>query len=649
MRKKSKKINLLKNIKNIFGSTQFSDILIGSLLAVVVGIMPLVVRAAVRPLPEELSLMLHDKSPAYIDFLAYVRSWFLGLPAVIIAFYFISEIVTKGKVRATIHFKSLIKNPVIIASAVFIFFMLLSAILSDYTYTSFYGTWERHEGVFTWLAYFTVFIAAMYYVRKPEYAKPILWGLIFSSLIMGIIGIGQFAGYDFFTTDFANRLIAGRFYELTTETGIINEFDIAHGTLYNPNTFGKYTAMAAPILLISGFSYSGKKFVNALLLLAGTLMLIGVFASSSLGGMIGIIAAAAAAAVLLLISVPAVIKFSGWRTGLVIVPVLSVIVLSFLFIPFLNERAEVLYNRLQAFIDRENIRTEDYRVEGNTLHIIRNDKTLATITTEVEINLFSEAERSLRRSPADWVTVRDAAGEIVPLAHHQATPGLDEIFSYDYIFNIPEHGRIVLTRREGFFLYRDIVLMNLEGQLHTLCLLTHTPVDLSQPVAAVGFYKREAWGTHRGYIFSRTIAMMPQYWLVGSGPDTFINVFPHHDRFGLITSGMTTIADKSHNVYLQTWITKGGIAALALIFLFGHYLFTTFVSLLRAKKETAKAYGLRLGLLAGMTAFMVASLATDSTIGSTGVFFVLLGTGYGLNHYASTGGEDTAEAPAGGK
>jgi O-antigen ligase len=127
--------------------------------------------------------------------------------------------------------------------------------------------------------------------------------------------------------------------------------------------------------------------------------------------------------------------------------------------------------------------------------------------------------------------------------------------------------------------------------------------------------------------------MMPQHWLLGNGPDTFVNIFPHHDRLQVVSAGIpvSIIVDKPHNLYLNTWITKGGIAALALIFLFAHYLITTFILLLRAKKETAIAYGLRLGLLAGMTAFMVASLATDSTIGSTGVFFVLLGMGYGLN------------------
>jgi len=127
--------------------------------------------------------------------------------------------------------------------------------------------------------------------------------------------------------------------------------------------------------------------------------------------------------------------------------------------------------------------------------------------------------------------------------------------------------------------------------------------------------------------------MMPRRILIGTGPDTYINVFPQHEMVAKqrFFRNPYQVVDKAHNLFLQTWITTGGISAILLFGLFGHYLFTTFWSLLKSREEELFSYGLRLGLLTGISAFVMSSNATDSTIGSTGVFFVLLGVGYGMN------------------
>ena len=57
---------------------------------------------------------------------------------------------------------------------------------------------------------------------------------------------------------------------------------------------------------------------------------------------------------------------------------------------------------------------------------------------------------------------------------------------------------------------------------------------------------------------------------------------------------------------------------------------------MKTKDEPMFSYKMRLGLLAGVSAFCISSMSTDSTIGSTGVFFVLLGLGYGMNAILKT-------------
>jgi O-antigen ligase len=139
---------------------------------------------------------------------------------------------------------------------------------------------------------------------------------------------------------------------------------------------------------------------------------------------------------------------------------------------------------------------------------------------------------------------------------------------------------------------------------------------------------------------------MLNYPVIGSGPDTFINIFPHHDlinKLRFYEYAYETV-DKAHNLYIQTWITTGGVSALALVFLFGNYIVRAFVSLVKSKGESRFSYGLRLGLLAGISAFCVSSLATDSTIGSAGVFYVLLGLGYATNSAAFNIAKSSAES-----
>ena len=159
------------------------------------------------------------------------------------------------------------------------------------------------------------------------------------------------------------------------------------------------------------------------------------------------------------------------------------------------------------------------------------------------------------------------------------------------------------------------------------------PIDVSEPVATFGFEGRETWVSHRGYIWSRSFPVLFKNIILGSGSDTFINEFPQGDVVGklLFMNEPYVTVDKAHNLYIQTGIVTGGISMLALIALFGYYIFISFVSLIKPKDGQINNYGLRLGLFASVFAFSVSSMATDSTIGSTGVFYIILGMGYALN------------------
>ncbi|MCL1842739.1 MAG: O-antigen ligase family protein [Defluviitaleaceae bacterium] len=596
--------------------------IIGAMLMIVVGVMPLVVRFSLRPFPPELVGYLQDERfplGYYADIFAYWKGWFVLMPALVIAFFCISDWVTNGKLP---DFKGFKKPPVII-SCVYLAFVIISAVVSRYSFTSWFGTVSRSEGAFMWVAYFILFFATMHFVQGTGQARFILYALIFSSIIMGAIGVSQFMGRDFFNTRFASWLVTVG----TPLDGIAPVFDIANSTLFNPNTFGKYTAMVSPVLLLAALTFnqkgedgekSHKKYVNILLLVAGVLMLLGVFGSSSLGGLVGIVAAVGVLIVTYLCRPGIPLK----RLALAAVPIIIALVAAVLFIPPLNSRVTFLFNRLEREMRAETSGTNRYVFYENTLTVMSGETPLASI----EVHGLDQD---------NWLTVRDGNGNMVPGEHgivQSATP------QPSYTFNVPGYRKITLEKFQDAFLYfhrtpMPFVLTLIDNRIYGISSAENL-INLHDDTPAWGFEGRETWGSNRGYIWSRSLPLMPSRTLIGSGPDTFINVFPTHDMAAnqqFFLNPYHTV-DKAHNLIIQTWITTGGISAVALLALFAHYLFTTFRSLIKSKGEPLACYGLRLGLLCGVSAYVMSSMATDTTIGSTGVFFVLLGVGYGLNN-----------------
>ena len=596
----------------------FNDIFYGILFAIVVGIMPLVVHIAVRPHSADVAFL--GLGGTYHDPFNFMKAVFLTPVAGFMAFYAIAAPLTSGK---SIDVKAwALKLPVLL-SLVFLIFSLISAIFSSFPSTAWFGTSHREEGMMMWLVYFVVFWVAMMYVKSETQAKPILWALTFSSIVMGAIGLGQLFGYNFFGTDIGRWLVAG-----AEAHRVVLNFEIANGTLFNPNTFGKYTAMVMPVLLLAAIGYEGcgQKIIKAAMFIGGGLMLIGVFASSSLGGLIGVITATGVVIVTYLCSLIA--KKGGKKLlwpGIALVVFGGAVALMLMFVPQLNHRFTTLTNRLQEAAAAETTDAQRFTFEGNRVIAHRGDETIFTLTVHNMNN-------------SDWFTVHDANGAELTVTNF--TRGIGETLDR-YDINIPGFRILTLARGETMFTMEVarqaipfmLVFENerLYGHPRTV---SDYRIDFANPPASWGFEGRETWGSGRGFIWSRTFPLMPRYIILGSGPDTFVNVFPQHDlpALYLTFNNPYQIVDKAHNLFLQTWIGSGGISAIALFALFFHYIITTFWSLIKTKDESKFSYMLRFGLLAGVAAFVMSSMATDSTIGSTGVFFVLLGMGYGLNY-----------------
>jgi hypothetical protein len=154
----------------------------------------------------------------------------------------------------------------------------------------------------------------------------------------------------------------------------------------------------------------------------------------------------------------------------------------------------------------------------------------------------------------------------------------------------------------------------------------------AEPVRTFGFTGKEALGSGRGFIWSRSLPLLRKTLMVGFGPDTFAMVFPQHDFSGKFRVYGTTdmLVDKPHNFFLQTALNTGVLSAMALLLLFGWYVAAGVRLQMRAPAEATNG-GMSLACLVGVIGYLGASLFNDSVVSVAPVFWALLGVGIRMN------------------
>jgi hypothetical protein len=247
-----------------------------------------------------------------------------------------------------------------------------------------------------------------------------------------------------------------------------------------------------------------------------------------------------------------------------------------------------------------------YRFERGSLVLVRDETHYAYVSADAGGLARVEDESRAVAAPY-YIAERDDTMEVI-------------------VYDLPGFGYLILTQYPGFFSINGIIFAAPDGIIRPY-MSDGTPVDVNTPIKSMGFTGREGWGSQRGYIWSRALPILLQHPFIGSGPDTFINVFPQDDVLGKAqyANAPYLVVDKAHNIFLQTGITTGGISMLAFMALLGLALFASFKTAVNGKKNSPAPVGLAFGLFASVVAFMVASLATDGTIPTTAVFFVLMG------------------------
>ncbi len=135
-----------------------------------------------------------------LDFFSYYKMvWILissalavGVLASVVMFYGFD------KIRATYYY---------IPIAVYAFFVILSTQFSQYPAISLTGYTDRYEGMYVLLAYMAILLVTINLVTTEKHIKVLLGALFTGAIIIGLIGVFQYIGYDVFKSSFGKSLI----------------------------------------------------------------------------------------------------------------------------------------------------------------------------------------------------------------------------------------------------------------------------------------------------------------------------------------------------------------------------------------------------------------------------------------------------------
>jgi O-antigen ligase len=490
-------------------------------------------------------------------------------------------------------------------AAVYSIFAVLSSFKAEYKEIVIKGFPDRYENIFVLLGYLLLVVAAVNIVDNKKSFKLILKALFISAFILAIHGILQFYNYDLLATEFGRKLITPDGLDFFVDRLSFIGRRIIYSTMYNPNYVGSYASMVG-ILALGLYSSSQKNkklFISGIL---STLLFAFLIGSRSRAGFMGFIAGT----VIILYMQRQFLK-KHWIRIFVIFTVFTLVFI------IMNAR-----NLDEIFSDVLFPKTEQEKyLEGEILPPITEVSSeagklkLKTAEAEFEIIMASDQIKVLNKQPLNVYNSKDEVKEIIfkgkQYLHHS--------------FQINEKENYLIWNygaKSAQFYYQDgqILMAGMHNNLYPL-----------KKVESIGFKGYERLGSSRAYIWSRTLPLLKDTIFIGHGPDTYAMYFPQDDVIGKLKffSNPEIIVDKPHNLYLQIAINTGIISLLALLYLWGNYIFSSFVLY---KNSDLSSWKNRLGiaLMGAVTAYLVAGFFNDSVISVAPVFWIILGLGISL-------------------
>lgn len=467
---------------------------------------------------------------------------------------------------------------------------VLSSILSIHKETAWQGNLSSFEGIIVLLGYLLLGVY-VYQVVTEDNDYHVLWkGFLFIWFVLTSLSLLQIFQIDLYDYAWVQKLFMSETDYAQYGGQIHHTFQgsYVYATLDNPNYAGVYFVMAFFLLLNMGMTERNNK-RKGFYLAASFLTLIVIWFTYSRSTLASIVVGCV---ILLLLRKNGLSrKDIGKMIGIVLVIVLVLVGLDGI----------QDFHYLRRMIDT--VDTEPLE------RLITDEQGVHLCYAGDEFQFVFEKDRLLIISHEETISITENETFTLPLEDpvviSQITLHPERAFSME-IADV----MMRFAEQDGMYYYETI----------------YGKREQMQEISHVDFHGLENLGSGRLYIWSRTLPLLLKRVLVGSGPDTFAEVFPQNDYAGkaVYSNDMIYLIEKGHNDYLTKWIQTGGISVIAylvFLFLFLKKGFTYF------KNNTNQEFSIRLGCSAflGCVSYMTGSVFNDSTVQTTPLFWILTG------------------------
>lgn len=506
---------------------------------------------------------------------------------------------------------------------IYALFVFLSSVCSQYDQVSLKGAEDSYESMFVLLSYCILPVYAYVFVRDEKDIKGIFkWWPVGIGLLI-LIGISQFIGHDFWSTEIGKRLLIPVSSWGTATLAFNFEAGRVYLSQYNPNYVGPLAAMIVLLFITLAFFAKGWKKKTIYGVVAGGMFLC-LLASQSKNGLIALFFGG----ILLCLFLHKRVKKYWYVFGSVFLLFIgAVLVLDF-------SRDHIIFNAVKSSWNSitaekgeddyhpevDDIQAGDEYIEvtykGNTIYIkgiIDEEKN--TMTFE----LVDEDGKNVSYaydSEKEKVVIEDPRFEEIGLSSTK----IDDIKCVSVILDGTTFRFSDQVGKKGYYYASP-------NGIFTKMEKAESALFTNMPKLASG----------RGYIWARSVPLLKDTVILGYGADNYQLYFPQYDYVAAYKCGfLGKIVGSPHNMFLQIGINTGLISLIGFLGFFLVY----FIDCIRLyRKEDFQEFlpQAGIGICAACFAYMMTGFLNDSVVCVAPVFWCLIGMGLAVNRIYKKG------------
>lgn len=505
--------------------------------------------------------------------------------------------------------KKLDWSPKFIPLAAYGVLCIVSTVLSENSYFGIHGGFEQFEPVWLLLGYCLIAYYAFLVLRSEQALRRFIGWFIAGIAILMVLGIAQGMGYDPILMPWLRNIIAPE----STNLHNTIEGNRVYLTLYNSNYVGTYLTLVVPVLftVILTARKRWQKICCGILLLVSVYVL---YMSNSKAGFISLLTS-----VFLLVLL--------YRKNILVRRiVLSCIVIMLVAFAAINfSKDNYIINEIK-----------------NAITLTEPETPLKCIETKkdrVRITYHNDTLDILSLQQNGKILYRFIDGEgqtLQPVYDEENNRYVfeDERFPFQLIgVERDDFKGFCVTIEEFDWLFSNRMIKG-DTTYYAFRTIHSQPMKLKKDTRKYNTFLEAHHNllTKRGYIWARTLPLLKKYFWTGTGPDVFVTAFPNGDLVGMANLDVqNSYVTKPHSLYLQIAVQTGVPSLLCVLVFFGWYIIDSF-RLYWKSEDTGYLSKVGRCLFISVIGYLVAGLTNDSMNAVTSIFYLLIGSGTGINY-----------------